>query len=44
VEIFSKQQFEALEPGQKFIFNGKEYTKNAEGGQTEMPSGNFQGQ
>jgi hypothetical protein len=44
VEIFSKQQFEALQPGQKFIFNGKEYTKNAEGGQTEMPSGNFQGQ
>jgi hypothetical protein len=43
-EIFSKQQFEALKPGQKFIFNGKEYTKNAEGGQTEMPSGNFQGQ
>lgn len=44
IEIFSKQQFEALKPGQKFIFNGKEYTKNAEGGQTEMPSGNFQGQ
>ena len=43
-EIFSKQQFEALKPGQKFIFNGKEYTKNAEGGQTETPSGNFQGQ